>query len=336
MAEVDIPAKVAAQIQDAVDLYRKPLRDARARNATEGDTGLLVSRMLTDVFGYDPFTEVTSEFKIKGQYVDFAVRDGDRIGLVIEVKAIGINLNHQHLFQATSYAMHEGVEWVVLTNAAQWDLYRVTFTQPVDWHRVTSMNFVDGRPDPDELAMLHKWGMKKGLAELAWTKMSALSPANLVKALLADDTMKPIAAYIRKTTGMRVEIGELRERLVADILRPGLVGEVGVTDIPRSTNSAAATTVRRVRLKSLLDGNLVTAGAALSAEYEGVAVRAMFEGDGTISLDGSRFRNLYDLSQAAFGRSFGYECWDMWALADGVTIAALRDRYIAGVSDSPA
>lgn len=335
MSTVDVPAKIATQIEDALNLYRKPLRDARSRNANEGDTGLLVSRMLTDVFGYDPFAEVTSEFKIKGQYVDFAVRDGDRVSLVIEVKAIGINLNHQHLFQATSYAMHEGVEWVVLTNAGQWDLYRVTFTQPVDWHRVASINFIDGRPELDDLVMIHKWGMKKGLAEDAWDRMSALSPSNLVKALLADETMKPIASYIRKSTGMRVSIDELRDALVADILKPGLVGEVGVTDIPRSEPIAGGAPVRRVRLKSLVDDHLVPAGADLSAEHEGVAVRAIFEGDGTISFNGDSFRNLYDLSQAAFGRSFGYECWDMWSLADGVTIAALRDRYIAGGADAP-
>jgi hypothetical protein len=69
-----LPEKVAAQITESLDRYRKPLRDARSRNASEGDTGLLVHGMLAEVFGYDRFQEITSEFKIKGQFADFALK----------------------------------------------------------------------------------------------------------------------------------------------------------------------------------------------------------------------------------------------------------------------
>jgi hypothetical protein len=107
--------------------------------------------MLADVFGYDRFAEVTSEYKIKGQFVDLATKIGDKLTMLLEVKAIGLKLNDQHLFQAASYAAQEGVEWVAVTNGGQWNLYRIEFKQPVTTTKVVALDFFEHTLDPDGL-----------------------------------------------------------------------------------------------------------------------------------------------------------------------------------------
>jgi len=323
---VEIPPKIATQIAEGLDRYRKPLRDARARNATEGDTGLLVHSMLADVFGYDRFTEVTSEFKIKGQFADFVTKNGDRLVSIIEVKAIGLKLNEQHLFQAAGYAAREGVEWVVLTNAIQWDLYRVEFSQPVNIFRVLSLDCLDGQPSPEAVAYLHKWGMQKGLAEAEWQRQTALSAANIVKAVLSEEVLRAICSQVRKATSLRVDAGEMRERIIEDVIRTGLVGQVAVSEVTQQPQ--AVTSTRRIRLKSLVAAGFLVPGEELVGEWEGSARKAEVIADGTVKYEGRSFANLDELTRSVTNSTAQWG-WTFWSRSDGESMLAVRERYIA-------
>jgi hypothetical protein len=63
--------------------------------------------MLGEVRGYDKYFDVTTEYKIKGQYCDYGIKIDGQLSFLIEVKAIGIQLNDNHIFQAMSYAGNE-------------------------------------------------------------------------------------------------------------------------------------------------------------------------------------------------------------------------------------
>jgi len=73
----------------------------------ESDTSNIINDMLGEMFGYDKFFDVTTEYKIKGQYADYGVKIDDKLTFIIEVKAIGVSLNDNHIFQASSYASTE-------------------------------------------------------------------------------------------------------------------------------------------------------------------------------------------------------------------------------------
>lgn len=50
----------------------------------------------------------------------------------IEVKRVATKLAAKHLRQVQNYALNEGVEWVLLTNGAQWQAYHITAKMPVE------------------------------------------------------------------------------------------------------------------------------------------------------------------------------------------------------------
>ena len=104
---------------------------AKARDAGEADTSTIVKDMLSELFGFDKYNEITSEYLIKGTYCDLAVKLEGKLRILIEVKAIGLELKDAHTKQAADYAANQGVEWVILTNGAIWRIYRILFAQPI-------------------------------------------------------------------------------------------------------------------------------------------------------------------------------------------------------------
>jgi hypothetical protein len=52
--------------------------------------------------------------------------------MLVEVKAVGIELQDRHVKQAIDYAANKGTEWAILTNGAVWRLYHVVFGKPID------------------------------------------------------------------------------------------------------------------------------------------------------------------------------------------------------------
>ncbi len=90
-----------------------------ARDANEGDTRLVVTDFLSEGLGYDE-SDLTTEYGVKGDFADYGIRIDKELVAFIEVKRIGTKLNTKHLRQVQMYAVNEGVEWMILTNGAEW------------------------------------------------------------------------------------------------------------------------------------------------------------------------------------------------------------------------
>ena len=98
---------------------------ANSRDANESDTVIIVTDMLSEVFGYDKYSEITSEHTICSTYCDLAIKVEGRLALLLEVKAIGLSLKDNYIKQAVDYAANQGCDWVLLTNGVLWQSYRV-------------------------------------------------------------------------------------------------------------------------------------------------------------------------------------------------------------------
>lgn len=131
-----IPKKVTDRFAVALKTYQAVIEDIVARDVSEADTVTVVKDILADVFGYSKYTELTSEQQIRGTFCDLAVKIDLKTKFLIEVKSAGSELNDTHLRQAVNYGVHEGIEWIVLTNASDWKLYKVSFGQPVEYDEV--------------------------------------------------------------------------------------------------------------------------------------------------------------------------------------------------------
>ena len=99
-----ISARVSNRITTQLKRYRSILTNIQKRDVSEADTVTVINDMLADVCGYDKYHQVTSQYAIRGTFVDLAVMVDDDIRFLIEVKAIGIDLKDIHVKQAIDYA----------------------------------------------------------------------------------------------------------------------------------------------------------------------------------------------------------------------------------------
>ncbi len=72
-----VPQKAASRIIAGLRRFQPILAAAKARDVNESDTVVIVADMLQEVFGYDKYTDITSEHAIRGTYCDLVVKGPD-------------------------------------------------------------------------------------------------------------------------------------------------------------------------------------------------------------------------------------------------------------------
>jgi len=110
--------KALDRIGKGLKRYRDILVAAKKRDVSESDTVVIVGDMMADILGYEKYVEISTEFAVKGTYVDLAVKVGNEIHFLVEAKAIGVELKDLHVRQAIDYGANQGIEWAILTNGA--------------------------------------------------------------------------------------------------------------------------------------------------------------------------------------------------------------------------
>ena len=213
-----------ARIREALRNLWDRLDRARQQNIAEADTSTVVLGMLGDILGYDKVFEATGEYKVKGQYADYAVKLDGKVKFFVEVKAIGIALNPNHLRQVTTYAVNEGVDWVVLTNGCVWQLYHIDFDKPINVENVFEVDLTakDWAKCADMLYLLSRQAMLKDEIGKYWADKVALSAPNLVRALLSEDVLTQIRREFKQLTGYRLDPNDIGKLLLAQVIRPEL------------------------------------------------------------------------------------------------------------------
>lgn len=196
--------------------FEKRLREYRKKYLTkkqnleldESATRLMVNYFLTDVLGYIELDDIKTEYAIRGEYADYVIQLARKKHFVIEVKAIQIDLNERHLRQSLSYAANEGIDWIVLFNGKQIQLYRVIFGKPIDVHKVFDFDIADLssiRTASKHLINLTKTAVSKGELETYWKRFDALTPPNLIKQLYTADVVNCIRKRVRAQSGINFD-----------------------------------------------------------------------------------------------------------------------------------
>ncbi len=176
----------------------------------------MVNWFLTDVLGYEELKEIRTEYQTRGGYADYVVQFDRKEQFIVEVKSIEIDLNERHLSQSRAYAADEGIDWVLLFNGRQIQLYRVLFEKPIETIEVFSHDLSDAkdlRKAAEDIASLAKRSIKGGDLESLWRKSEALSPQNLVKLLNDEQISKYLRRSLRKKTGIYFDLREISEAL---------------------------------------------------------------------------------------------------------------------------
>lgn len=220
--------KVIDRIRDGLKRFQPIVESAKIRDVNESDTVVLLTGILSEVLGFDKYTEITTELAIRGTYCDLALKIDNRITLLLEAKAVGIELKEQHVKQAVDYAANKGIEWVVLTNAVTWKVYKIIFSKPIQNILVCEFDFLKlrtkGAEDVEYFGILSKEGIAKSSLEDYYTQKQATSRF-LVGNLLCEE---PVLNAVRKELkaifpDIKVTTDEIKNVLISEVLKRELL-----------------------------------------------------------------------------------------------------------------
>ena len=219
-----IPKKVIERFSKAIPRFQHVLKLAKDRDVNESDTVSVLNDILGEVFGYDKYLEVTSEFSIRGTYCDLAIKIEDKVHFLIEAKAIGVDLKENHMKQACDYGANHGVQWVVLTNGIDWRIYRIRFEQPISYDLVASFDFLNinlkNENDLDLLFLLSKEGLSKNARDDYYEKVQSVNKYIIGNLILNDDVLGVIRRELRKIAeGIKVDVNEIEQIVRTQVLK---------------------------------------------------------------------------------------------------------------------
>jgi hypothetical protein len=232
---------VIAKLRKFADVFRA----ARERNDNESNTVMILIKFFEEVFGYDPLAgEITKEIPVKERFCDFAIVLGAKTEegkpkpeFLVEAKAAGVkNLNEKHIAQAYGYASRAPVNWVLLTNGLEWQLYHLAFDQKsgITPDLVFELDYLaDLETDPeflwDKLSVLAKSNVRAKGLETYYELTQLLSPSTIVNTLLGEEVLMKIRQELNRKAPTRLAIKDVFHA-VAQVLDPdAAVAAAGLT-----------------------------------------------------------------------------------------------------------
>lgn len=242
----NIPQRVADRIAAGIKKFQPILTAAKNHDANEADTVRIITDMLFEIFGYDKYTEITSEKCIRGTYCDLAIKINDVTQSLIEAKAISLELKEGFVKQAVDYAANapEGIDWVLLTNAVTWRVYRVIFSKPIDHELIVEINFLslDHRKSTDieTLFLFSKESWAKSALNDYYDQKQALSKFSIGAVLLTE----PILAVIKRelkhvSPDIKIDTDQIREVLEQEVIKRDVMEDNKARDAAKKIARAA-------------------------------------------------------------------------------------------------
>lgn len=244
-----IPTKTADRISTGIKRFQPILAAAKSRDVGESDTVTIIVDMLAEIFGYDKYSEITSEHAIRGTYCDLATKIDGNLQMLIEVKAIGIDLKEPHVKQAVDYAANEGVDWVVLTNGINWRVYKISFAKPISAELVVDIDFTTlGPKNQKDLEMLYlfcKEGWLKSVLGEYHSQKQALSRYFLGAMILSDPVLQVIRRELKRLSpDLKVEVDEIKSVITSEVLKREVLEGDKAEEAQKKANKAAAKVLR--------------------------------------------------------------------------------------------
>ncbi|MDP3322663.1 MAG: type I restriction enzyme HsdR N-terminal domain-containing protein [Hydrogenophaga sp.] len=223
-----IPKKVTDRITLNLKRFQTVLAEAKNRDISESDTVVILADMLAELLGYKKYVEITTEFAIRGTYVDLAVKVGADVRFLIEAKAINVDLKDNHIKQAIDYGANHGIEWVVLTNGAIWQVYKIHFKQPIDKSLIFEVDLLNTSAKNTQLLECFGTLSREGFTQSSMTaffqQQQATSKFSLAALLASDSVLSALKKELKKISpSLKVDDTFLKFTIQNDVLKRELV-----------------------------------------------------------------------------------------------------------------
>lgn len=113
-----------SRIRERLKTMHKRLTELAENNGSEEQVRVWCIDVLRDVLGYDN-SHIDTEVCALGQRIDIALKEDDKIFLIVECKNTRSKLPSNVRDQAVMYSVNKSAEWAVASNGPIWKLWRV-------------------------------------------------------------------------------------------------------------------------------------------------------------------------------------------------------------------
>jgi hypothetical protein len=147
---------------------------------------------------------------------------------LIEVKAIGLDLKDAYTKQAVDYSANQGTDWVILTNAEIWRVYKVTFAKPIVSELVLEINFAQLNPkkasDIELVYNLTREGWIKSALGDYQAQQQALSRFFMGALVVSNPVLEVIRRELRRISpDVKIDLEQIKKVLTDSVLKREVV-----------------------------------------------------------------------------------------------------------------
>jgi hypothetical protein len=209
--------------REKLKTYKRKYLRKEFSNVGESATRIMINSFLTEVLGYTELQEIKTEYRIRGEYADYVIQVGRKKHFVVEVKSISLDLNEKHLRQSLNYAANEGIDWILLLNGRQIELYKVNFNKPIKSTIVFALDLLDNSDFKiacDFVVYLTKTSVEKNELDKLWRRVSALASIEIARDLYSEEVVKTLRSSLKRETGIYFQLDEVAEALYEVITKP--------------------------------------------------------------------------------------------------------------------
>ena len=192
--------------------YRKKYLRKEFAEIDESATRIMVNSFLCDVLGYEELVDIKTEYRIRDTYADYVIQTARKKNFIVEVKAMQLDLNQRHIKQSVEYAVNEGIDWVILTNGRQINVYKVIFAKPIRYELFFDFDLTDLKSITKAgqmLVYLSKKSVLKNDLDQLWQRQAEISPEKLGKVVLQETFIKVLRREMKKSTKLHYTDEEL-------------------------------------------------------------------------------------------------------------------------------
>jgi len=153
-----------------------------------------------------------------------ALKINGNIQIIIEVKAVGIELKDPHVKQAVDYGANKGIDWIILTNGVTWRIYKILFTKPIQHIPVLQFEFLQIRSKSTEdlelLYLLCKEGILKNSFEEVYIQKQATNKFMIGNLLYSDAVLTSIKKELKLIyPEIKVTNDEIQKVLLTGVIK---------------------------------------------------------------------------------------------------------------------
>jgi Restriction Enzyme Adenine Methylase Associated len=357
------------QCAERLDRYRRPSQRVGESNTKAGLIEPVIAALGWDVLDPD---EVHREYRRRpaDNPVDYALLLSRTPRLFIEAKGLGENIDDpKWANQTISYAAVAGVEWVALTDGAEWRVYNAHAPVPVEQKLFRAVRVGEDVEGAFELlALLSKDNLRDNRLQELWRGffVDRQVHAALDELFNAGEPARDLVALVAKRVPdlprADVRASLVRARAAFDFPTPSLL----VTPTTPATSAAAASpapapaptgtpqrprigytpvsgTERRLTLRDVIASGRLQAGGRIETDYMGQRHTAELLADGQVSFQGKTYRSLSSagiaVKEAIRGPGIpdsvrATDGWAFWRATDAkasdtTTLKVIRQRAAA-------